>query len=337
MVPLAGFPRLDRVFLQRLACLRDGGGVATVLAARGAAAEEEIRATLRRGGPALSALADEAATLADPRLEGPAHGLVAALSSGEVHRFRLPQQVTTLVAVGSEADIVPIARAFDGARAVGIVDARLDRLRIVEAAHGETRELEGDALASPVDWSEFRGPVRANPLRAVESSSQRERYERRTRVQRSRALKEAGRHVSDLARARGWHVLVIAGDPHVTRELARELPSPYLIPRHLPAWESAGRLVHDLERELGDARRGPAAALSADAHEHRGAYAIGAKAVRAAIENGRAVVVVVDTPALGPESGEVVGRALAHELDVLFADGRLSDLQGVICSLHGPA
>lgn len=329
-------PRLDKTLLQRLATLRDDHGVVTVLAARGATSEAEIRTTLRRGGATLSALADEAAALANPRLEGPAHGLVAALSTGEMFRFQLPLPVAILVTVGSHADIAPIARALDGARPVGIVDARLDRLRIVEAADGEAHELEGTAFSAATgDWSEFRGPARANPARAYQSSSQRERYDRRVRVQRSRSLKDAGRRISELARERHWRALVIAGDPHVTGDLAPELPALFRIQTHLPAWESAGQLVRDLAHELDDARRSPILKLTAAAHARPAAFAIGPEAVRAAIDDGRAFAVIMDGPALDRELGEVTCHALAHNLDVFFADGQLGDLKGVICALHG--
>lgn len=327
--------RLDSALLQRLAALRDEHGVVTVLAARGETSEEQIRTALRREGPAANALADEAAALADPRLAGPARGLVAALSGGEHHRFLLPQPVATLVTVASQADVVPIARAFDAGRPVGIIDARLERLRVIEAAHGETRELEPAALSAAVDWTEFRGPARANPARAYESSSQRERYDRRVRVQRSRALKAAGQRISVLARERDWLALVLAGDARVTAELGPELPSPYRMETHLADWESAGRLVHDLERELAAARRAPIAALTADAHAHPRAYAAGAEAVRAAIDDGQATRVVIDDRALDRENGEVARHALARKLDVFFADGGLDDLGGIICTLHG--
>jgi hypothetical protein len=329
-------PRVDRALLQRFALLHDDDGIVTVLAARGVTGATEIRTALRRGGATLSALADEAAALAGPHLTGAAHGLVAALSSGDLYRFQLPQPVATLVTVGSQADVVPIARAFDGERPVGIVDARLDRVRIAEAADGEAHELEGIALSATGDWTEYRGPARANPLRAGESSSQRERYDRRVRVQRSRAIEDAQRRVAHLARERHWCALVVGGDPHATGGFVSdpELPPRIHVETHLPEWESAGRLVHDLADELAHARRRPVAVLTATAHVHPAAFAVGPEAVRAAIDDGRASVVVVDEPVLD-RVGEVARHALAHELDVLFADGGLAELEGVFCPLHG--
>ena len=334
-VTIGDLPRLDQAMLQRFAALHDDHGVLTVLADRGAAAETEIRATLRRGGPALSALSDVAAALADPRLEGVAHGLVAALSGGDVFRFELPQPVATLVTVASRADVVPLARSFAGGRPVGIVDVRHDRVRIAEAADGDARELEGIELSVTGDWTEYRGPARASPARAVESSSQRERYDRRIRVQQSRALADVRRRVGVLARERHWCALVIGGDAHVTGDFVSEPGLPALhVETHLPAWESAGQLVRHLARELAEARRRPAAVLAATAHVHPAAFAAGPEAVRGAIDEGRASAVVVEEP-LADDVEDVVRLALAHALDVSFAESVPGGLGGVVCAVHG--
>ena len=336
-VTIEASAQLDRELLQRLALLRDDHGVATVLAARGDAAETEIRAALRHGGPPLSALADEAAALADPRLPGAAHGLVATLSNGEIFRFALPCEVSTLVTVASRADVIPIARAFGEGRPVGIVDARLDRVRIAESAGGRACELEGREFSLKGDWTEYRGPARASPARAFESSSQRERYDKRTRALRARALEEARLRITQLARTRHWCALVIGGDAHATEALVLEPSPPVLrVPEHLPAWESAGQLADHLAAELAGARSRAATVLAATAHVHPRSFAVGPEAVQAAIAEGRATVVVVEEPLLA-EVEEVVRDALAHDLDVRFADRGPAGLEGVFCALHGAA
>ena len=329
-------PYVDATLLQRLARMRDGGGVVTVLAARGEASETEIRSTLRRTGEVARALAEEAAALANPHLDGPAHGIVAALSTDEVYRFTMPRPVETLVTFASRPDVVPIARAHDAARPVGIVDARLERVRIVESVNGQAHELEGTSLASAHDWTEFSGPARANPLRGIESSVQTERYDRRVRVQRTRALTDAARHISELARQRSWRAIMIAGDPHVTGDLAAKLPSGMRVDRHLPEWESAGKLVVELAGELDAARQQATATRTAVAHARPLAFAIGAVAGRSAIDDGRARATIVDGSSLEAEElGAIVRHSLAHEVDVFFADGHLGNLAGVVCELHG--
>ena len=328
-------PHLDGALLRRLAGLHDDQGVVTVLAARGDASATEIRSTLRRVGPELYTLAEEAAALADPHLEGAAHGFVATRSTHETLRFTLAQPVKTLVTVASQVDLVPVARAFDATRPVGIVDARLDHVRIVEASDGDALELKGTVLSTAHDWTEYRGPSRANPLREQESSSQRERYDRRIAVQRARGLVSAAEWIGKLARERRWCAIVIGGDAHATGDLAARLPAAMRIDRHLPAWESAGALVRALASELDAARRHATAASVEAALTRPAAFAIGVEAVRAAVADGRAHSVAVDGQGLDRELEDLVRHCLGHGLEVVFADGLPAELGSVICELHG--
>jgi Bacterial archaeo-eukaryotic release factor family 10 len=328
-------PHLDGALLRRLAGLHDDEGVVTVIAARGDASATEIRSTLRRVGPELYALAEEAAILADPHLEGAAHGFVATRSTHETLRFTLAQPAATLVTVASHVDLAPLARALDASRPVGIVDARLDHVRVVEASDGDAIELEGTVLSTAHDWTEYRGPSRANPLRGQESSSQRERYDRRIDVQRARGLVAAAGRIGKLARERHWRALVIGGDAHATGELAARLPAAMRIDHHLPAWDSARELAREVAGQLDDARRHATAASVEAARARPAAFGIGVDGVRAAVTDGRAHAVVVDGRALDGEVEGLLRHCLGHGLDVAFADGLPAELGGVICELHG--
>src|SRR6185437_5374270 len=109
-----------------------------------------------------------------------AWGRVKALSSAEQYEFTLPGPTETLVQIAPTAAMVPIARAFDVARPVGVVDVHLDKARIVEVG-AELRELAHVSLVprGRADWVELKGPAAPNALRGSRSSPQRERFQHR--------------------------------------------------------------------------------------------------------------------------------------------------------------
>jgi hypothetical protein len=330
--------RLDAAALARLADARDDVGMLTVIAGRGEESAEEIRTVLvrHRRDFALGDLPETAAALCDSRGPGPAHALVAALSTGEAEVFMLPAPAATRVLIAPRVDLEPLARALDEARRVGVVDVRRDGVRVVECGAGgeEVEDLEFELEG---DWTELRGSTRANPLRAYESMSQRDRYEHRIDAQRARELAQADRELRALARRRGWAATLVAGDPELAEIVAGELPGALRVGRRLAAWESAGALAHELRDELAGARRDVVLAIVAEAEARPHGFATGAHGVASAIADGRAREVIVDPATLGDATDDVLRPALAASLPVRFADGVLAGRHGALCALTGAA
>ncbi len=331
---------LDAPFLAHLAGLTDPIGVLTVLATPDDASAHEIRTVLhrhRRDLPIPENLVEEAAAITDNRQRGLAHGFVACIGGGDRFHFTLPARVATVITIGGSAELVDIARAVDAGRALGLIDVGLEGIRTVECADGTATELAPITLATRGDWHEMRGPARAQPQRSYESSSQRDQYERRVEAHRSREVADAARAIGDTARRRGWHGVLVGGDPRHARQLAGAVTGSFVLERHLPPWRSAAAVAIDVAPELAAVRHAEAARLIEAARARPAGFARGRRPVLAALTAGRATRVIVDGEALADHLDEVVRAALAERATVHFADGELGDLDAVVCELHGSA
>lgn len=103
--------------------------------------------------------------------------------------------------------------------------ARLDAWR-----PGATVEVERFALGEPMAGShELQGPAAAHPRGSGErapgthSSPQRDLFERRLEQHRVAFVREAAEKCVVVARERGWPLVLVLGDPHLTAPAAEVL------------------------------------------------------------------------------------------------------------------
>jgi hypothetical protein len=329
-------PRLDQDTLARVAGLGDEGGILTVLAPFGRTGANQVRellSHLERDGFPEPGL-DDVAAPGGPRA-GQAFGRVLALSTRERYEFTLTTLSEPVVEIGPNAIVVPIARAFDATRPVGIVDVHSDRARIVEVG-AEWLELAHVTLDPQgiADWVELKGPAAPNPQRASRSVPQRERFERRLAANRARTVRGLGDPIGRLARRRGWRSVVLAGDPSLTHVIAPPVTAVMRVDRPFPEWQTAADLAEHVRPVLVHARELAVATLAEAALARPRGFARGAMAVRGAVGEGRARTIVAEGPLTDRRAAEAIRLALAQRLPVLFSNDQLMD-HGLVCELHG--
>jgi hypothetical protein len=328
---------LDQALLRQLAGMSDPLGVATVLAGSDAGSAIALRARLDRLAETVDdARASEAlASLATPHAV-PAWGAAVALSTGVRVDFALPESVPFVAEIAPAVRLIPIARAYDAHRPVGVVDVHLDHARIIEAAVQPVALSEVPLLpARRSTWAEHDAPAAANPQRGYRRSPQRGRYEHRVAANRERTLRELSTSLGQLARRRGWRSLLVAGEPDLTRELLPRHPAVLRLNRALPAWRSPDGVLDGLQQALAEARELAVASLSEAAETRPRGFARGLAASAEALAQRRARALVLDGPLDDPIAETLVRDALAQRVPVLFAHGELWALHGAICELHG--
>jgi hypothetical protein len=337
VVSTRALPWLDLALLARLAGIHDDAGVLTVIADGRPAAATARREGLDRLGqrPSLTLARDAVEALLDSR-PGRTYGLVAPLSSGTLFEFALATPMPAVFEIADTARIVPIARAFDATRPVGIVDVHRDHARILEAGTGGL-ELAHVSLVptGESDWAEWKAPAAANPLRSYRSSPQRGRFESRVAANRARTLHELAGSVERIAHRRGWRSLVVAGEPELTRTIDPRGVANARVNRALPEWRSTPDLIEALRDELDDARELAVVTLARAAQARPNGFARGIAATGEALDAGRARTIVVEGRLDDPNAADVVRRALVQRVPVLFGHGELTSLHGAICELHG--
>ena len=299
----------------------------------GAAEVREGLRKLEQDAPFVAPHGDAGALSGSRR--GPAYGRVTALSSGEQYEFMLPGPTETLVQIARTATMIPIARAFDAARPVGLVDVHLDQALVIEAG-AEFRELAHVALEprQQADWVELKGPAAPNPLRGSRSSPQRERFAHRVDANRRRTLRGLSETLGRVARRRGWRSIVLAGDPALTRVIEPNVTSILRVDRPFPEWRPSADLAEHLRPVLAHARELAVATIAEAARLRPHGFARGLAATTEALRNGRARCIVAEGPLTDPRAAEIVRLAVGSRLPVLFANDQLMD-HGIVCELHG--
>lgn len=194
----------------------------------------------------LTALAPVLAELVDASGGGRGRALFAGVGSGELRSFDLQVELGTGATLADVPHVFPLLRADDG-RPRAVVLLGRDSVRVLEARLGRAEELRKlDVEAVVYDRAEKKGPAASNPFRGQKSVAQRERWARHVEADHRRRLTAAAAEIDRLARARGWTLGVVAGDPRGARLLAETL-------------EGAGVPTKLVDRDLIDAA--PAHAL----------------------------------------------------------------------------
>ena len=249
----------------------------------------------------LTELAPVLAELADASVGGRGRALFVGVASGEIRSFDLQVELGTGATLADVPHVFPLLRADDG-RPRAVVLLGRDSVRVLEVRLGRAEELRKlDVEAVVYDRAEKKGPAASNPFRGQKSVAQRERWARHVEADHRRRLTAAAEEIDRLARARGWTLGVVAGDPRGARLLAETLTR-------------AGVPTELVDRDLIDAA--PAHALAdlapvlAAAAERRDA-ALVRSAIDAAAAGGRG--------AAGLES--VLGALDASRVEELLLDG----------------
>ena len=270
---------------------------------------------------------DERLTVLEPQLEdlldatepGRGRALFAGVESGEVHIFHLQLELPTGATLGEVAHVLPLLRVDDG-RSSAIVLLGRDTVRVLETRLGRENELRRyDVEPVVYDRAEKKGPV-SSTGRGQRSVTQRERWDRHVEAEHHRRLKAVGEELGRLARARGWELAVVAGDPRGTRIPADALERAG-IPTELVDRDLIDDTAAHAHRELAPVlaaagqRRNLALVEGAlDAAAAGGRGAAGLESVLAALDESRVERHLLDGD--GPPAGAV------------GADGQLTVLDG---------
>jgi phosphoserine phosphatase len=195
---------------------------------------DRVRADARALDRALESRLDqlegELDRLVQPREQGLGRALFAGVRSGSLVRVASPVPFVNDVRIDERAVVLPLLEVAEAARPAGVVLVTADSVRVLEWTPGVTEELGRDELdLRTEEWRDMRGPAPAHPKEAAQaatatrSGQQRDLFEQRLEEHRARFLLEAAAGVAAAARARGWDVVLIAGDPRHTAGPARQL------------------------------------------------------------------------------------------------------------------
>jgi hypothetical protein len=311
---------LDRPALLELARLRDEQGVLSIYVdadpaqlraatpAWAVAVKNELGALRRRvreEGPRerwralerrLHTLEPELAVLTAPATPGRGRALFAPLGNGELRSVHVPLRLEhgTRVVLDETAYVLPLVAALERGRRAGIVLVSADAVRTLELHLGTLTEGETLTFEEPsADWPQLKGPAAANPTRAQQTVSHRERFERKLDEWRRRFLESAAARIARSRAAAEWRRVVVAGEPGYAAAVAdalgtdRELVRIDKVLDGLPHGELAAAVAAELESADRDrasrlVEQARAAALAG------GHGALGPSETLAALQDGRA-------------------------------------------------
>lgn len=136
----------------------------------------------------LTELESELVHLFHPSAPGRGRALFVPLSGGEAQRFALQLPLPDLVRLDDTAHMLPLLDAFEAGRPAGVIGVSRTGLRVLDVRLG----VAEDAL-----WLDFE----ANP----------------------RFMRQAARHLKELAHERGWDLVLLRGDARLVEPLRMQL------------------------------------------------------------------------------------------------------------------
>lgn len=129
------------------------------------------------------------------------------------------------VAFDSGAVVWPMLDVIDRGLRTGLVLLSHDHIRLLEWRDGHATDLEESRWDLELgDWGQYRGAVRANPMRGQQSVSHIEAYDDRVEEWRIRFVKAAAKAMAESAADLEFERLVIAADGDSGKEFAANLP-----------------------------------------------------------------------------------------------------------------
>jgi hypothetical protein len=258
------------------------------------------------------------------------------LSDGDAIEVTVQAPWPTTVRVEDRPYIVPLLHGLDRNGPVGVVAVSADEVRVLEVSGGLIEDVHRiDVRPLTDDWRRMKGPAAANPVRAQQTASQHDRYERRDRAVRRQDLGECAGHVLELGRKRGWRRAVVAGDPRYAEVIAdaiRGADLPVITDARVltgaPAaiYDMIGDVLDQAEREerecLADRVRSAAAADAAAVTD--------LAQTRAALEGGRVHHLLVEDGSDEAVAEDLIERAFSSGARVsVFEHGELGTPDGV--------
>ncbi len=187
-------------------------------------------------------------------LSGEARNLAffAALGQGKTVAVEPVGSVPTRATLGPRADVRPLCVALAEARPAGVALISAAGVRVFEWQPGALAEIWSETFGE-LEEPDLIGPAHAHPrglpgtAPGFKVGQQRDLFEQRIRSELERLLVRCAGEIAELARARDWHELALAGDDRLTAALSRGLPRGLPVeiapvPR-LEQWRSPGELA----------------------------------------------------------------------------------------------
>jgi hypothetical protein len=263
----------------------------------------------------LDGLAAELERLLDPRGPGRGRALFAAVSTPATVQLELRTPLSSLVALGAKARVLPLLEALGEARPAGVALVRRDRIKVLEWTPAGLEPLQEIVLGDPDPEGRGR-PGGTNPADR-QPGPERDLFERAHDARLAVEVRAAGPELSRIAADRGWDVLVVDGEPRLAGEVdpAFATAACELVRSPVPL----GRLAADEVPErvapvIAEVRAREEARL-VELLETSPLVTRGAAAVGVALEQGRVDRLLLD-PSL-PEDGELLLRqAVATSAEV---------------------
>jgi len=171
----------------------------------------------------LDDLAPDFAWLLDPKTKGRGRALWAAIGNASVERLSVQLPFPNRVTLEETAHVRPLLTMLDDAQPVGVLLVSKSGARLAEWKLGRVEELARWAFAADADeWRMMKYVSGATPAQVTTSLT--DKLKKRLGVHRRRFFEPVAEAVEDLAHARHWGRLLLAGDPRITEEFAQALP-----------------------------------------------------------------------------------------------------------------
>lgn len=286
----------------------------------------------------------------DAAARGEARNLVlfAALGADRIVALEPVGEVPTRSTVGPRADVRPLCLALEESRPAGVALVSAEGVRVLEWTPGALAEVWSATLPE-LEQRDLVGPAHAHPrglpgtAPEFKAGQQRDLFKARVRLELEQLLASAAAKTAELARERGWHEIVLAGQERLGATFARCLPSGAsveiaLAPR-IERWRSLGDLALRVAPAIARAREQRTIRLVRKVLEAAGGGGLATVGVRetlAALAEGRVdtLLVVAERPIAGRSSaagllaapGDIPPGGSAAELvdDPMLADAMIA-------------
>lgn len=261
-------------------------------------AADSDRQRAKRVLRALDDHRDEIARVLRSREHGRGRALFAPLGGGGSPRLVSVQMpLPDLVLLQSEPYLRPLLEAHAGGAPAGIAVVHRTGARIIDSRYGYATELESEGFDLDTDdWREKRGP--ATPILEQRSGTQREKYAQRLERRVEQLLGQAAARFQQLALAKGWETLVVAGEAKVAETFRSALwSSPVVLVTEDLARASAFDVAEALRPRIAETRRDEAARAATaakDAALAGGHGAVGLADTLSALRSGAVGTLLLD-------------------------------------------
>ncbi|WP_239157490.1 VLRF1 family aeRF1-type release factor [Actinocatenispora thailandica] len=194
----------------------------TLTALRRDLAEHADRDWAARAEARLTELEQPIADLLDPTEPGLGRMMFAQIGGDAVHTAWIQRPVGEVAVVEANAYLWPLLAAIEPAPPAGVARVGRDGVRLFDCRYGLAEELTSVSFNLPGTPSS--GEQRADVPTLSRAGIHPDRFPQRVEEHLTKHLRQAAGTVTEHVRQRGWHTLVLAGDPRLTRILAEALP-----------------------------------------------------------------------------------------------------------------